>query len=77
MHSKIYGKKVLVPMNGLTMQDVPLRIYKNLIHIFLRNIMKHHKNGILGDYIRLVIHWVEDMVINVSYLLDTKLNITL
>ena len=39
--------------------------------------MKHHKNGILGDYIRLVIHWVEDMVINVSYLLDTKLNITL
>ena len=75
MASKICGKRVVVPRNGLKMEYVPQGIYKNLIHIILRTIMNHHKrNDILGDCMKMAIHWVEDMAIDVPHLLSRKLH---
>jgi hypothetical protein len=74
MASKICGKKVYVPRNGLRMLDVPQGLYKSLIQIVLRTIMNHHKTDISGDCMRLVIYWVEDRVIDVPHLLAKKLH---
>ena len=52
--SKICGREV----NVLKMQDVPPGIYKTLIQIVLRTILNHHRDDILGEYMRVVIHWV-------------------
>ena len=46
MANKICGKKVIVPMNGLRMEDVPKEIFKTLLHIFLTTILNHHKKDI-------------------------------
>ena len=43
MANKIGGKWVVVPKNGLKMEDVPQGIYKTLIQIILRTIMNHQK----------------------------------
>ena len=77
MASKICGREVNVPRNGLKMQDVPPRIYKTLIHIFLRTILHHHMVDILGECIWVVIHWVEDIPVDVPYLLAKILHSTL
>jgi hypothetical protein len=77
MENKICGKNVLVPWNGLKMQDVPPRLYKTLIHIVLRTIMNHHKQYISGDCMKLVIHWVEDLAIYVPHLLAKKMHFAL
>ena len=75
MASKICGKQVVVPRNGLKMEDVPQGIYKTLIHIILRTIMNHHKrHDILGDCMKLAIHQVKDMAIDVPHLLARKLH---
>ena len=74
MASKICGKRFVVPGDGLKMEYVPQGIYKTLIHIILRTIMNHHKrHDILGDCMKLPIHWVEDMAIDVPHLLARKL----
>jgi len=73
MASKICGKKVFVPRNGLRMIDVPWGLYKSLIQIVLRKIMNHHKTDISGDYMRLVIYWVEYRAIDVLRLLAKKI----
>lgn len=73
MAHKICGKKVDVPRNGLKMEDVSPIIYKTLIPIVLRTIMNHHKNDFLGDRMKLVIHLVEDMAVDVPHLLAKKL----
>ena len=78
MASKICGKQVVVPRNGLKMEYVPQGIYKSLIQIILRTIMNHHKkNDISGDCMKLAIHWVEDMAIDVPHLLARKLHYAL
>ena len=77
MANKICGKTVLVPRNGLKMQDVPPGLYKNLIQIVLRTIMNHHKQDISGDCMKLVIHWVEDLAIYFPHLLQKKLHFAL
>ena len=78
MASKIREKQVVVPRNGLKIEYVPQGIYKTLIQIILRTIMNHHKrHDILGDCIKLAIHWVEDMAIDVPHLLARKLHSTL
>ena len=60
------------------MEYVPQGIYRTLIHIILRTIMNHHKwNAILGDCMKLAIHWVEDMAIDVPHLLARKLHFAL
>ena len=69
MENKICGKTVKVSQNGLNMQDVPPGLYKTLIQIVLRKIMNHHKQDISGDCMKLVIHWVEDLAIDVPHLL--------
>ena len=56
------------------MQDVPLGIYKNLIQIVLRKILNHQRVDISGECMRAVIHWVEDIPIDIPYLLDKKLH---
>ena len=56
MASKICGKNVFVPRNGLRMQYVPPRLYKTLIQIFLMTIMNHHKQDNSIDCMKLVIH---------------------
>ena len=43
MVSKICGKRVVVPRNGLKMEYVPQGIYKSLIQIILRAVLNHHK----------------------------------
>ena len=78
MASKICGKRVVVPMNGLKMEDVPQGIYKTPIQIILKTIMNHHKrHDILGDCMKLDIHSVEDMAIDVPHLLARKLHYAL
>ena len=72
MANKICGKMVSVARNGLKMQDVPPGLYKTLIQIVLRTIMNHHKQDISGDCMKLVIHWVEDLAIDVPHLLEKK-----
>ena len=72
MENKICGKIVLVARNGLKMQDVPPGLSKTLIQIVLRTIMNHHKKDISGDCMKLVIHWVEDLAIDVPHLLEKK-----
>ena len=59
------------------MQDVPPGIYKTLIQIVLRKILNHHKQGILGECMRVVIHWVEDRPIDIPYLLVDKIHFSL
>ena len=56
MASKICGREVNVPRNGLKMQDVPPGIYATLIEIVLRTILNHHMVDISGEYMRVVIH---------------------
>ena len=70
MANKICGKTVSVTRNGLKMQDVPPGLYKTLIQIVLRTIMNHHKQDISGDCMKLVIHWFEDLAIDVPHLLE-------
>ena len=70
MENKICGKMVKVARNGLKMQDVPPGLYKTLIQIVLRTIMNHHKKDISGDCMKLVIHWVEYLAIDVPQLLE-------
>ena len=77
MVNKICGKMVKVAHNGLNMQYVPLGLYKTLIQIVLRTIMNHHKQDILGDCMKLVIHWVEDLAKDVPHLLEKKLHFAL
>ena len=77
MASKICGREVNVLRNGLKMQDVPPKIYKTLIQIVLRTIMNHHKDDILGECMRVVIHWVEDIPVDIPYLLAKKLHYAL
>jgi len=74
MTSKICGRELNVPRNGLKMQDVPPKIYKNLIQIVLRTILNHHRDDISGECMRVVIHWVEDILVDIPYLLDKKLH---
>ena len=75
MASKICGKHVVVPKNGLKMEYVPQGIYKTLIQIILRTIVNHHKwHDISVDCMKLAIHCVEDMVIDVPHLLARKLH---
>ena len=60
------------------MEYVPHGIYKTLIKIILRTIMNHHKRrDISVDCIKLDIHWVEDMTIDVPHLLARKLHFAL
>ena len=70
MANKICGKTVKVARNGLKMQDVPLGLYKTLIQIVHRTIMNHHKQDNSADCMKLVIHWVEDLSIDVPHLLE-------
>ena len=77
MENKICGKTVKVSRNGLKMQDVPPGLYKTLIQIILRTIMNHHKQDISGDCMKLVIHWVEDLAIDVPHLLAKKMHFAL
>ena len=56
------------------MQDVPPEIYKTLIQISLRTILNHHRVDISGECMWVVIHWVEDIPINIPYLLVKKLH---
>ena len=57
------------------MEYVPQGIYKTMIQIILRTIMNHHKrHDISGDCMKLAIHWVEDMAIDVPHLLARKLH---
>ena len=73
--SKICGKRVVLPRIGLKMKYIPQGIYKTLIQIILSTIMNHHKrNDISGDCMKLDIHWVEDMAIDVPHLLARKLH---
>ena len=65
-------KTVLVARNGLKMQNVPPGLYKTLIQIVLKTIMNHHKQDISGDFMNLVIHWVEYLAIDVPHLLEKK-----
>ena len=39
--------------------------------------MNHHKQDISGDCMKLVIHWVEDLAIDVPHLLEKKLHFSL
>ena len=77
MASKICGQEVNVPRNGLKMQDVPAEIYKNLTQIVLRTILNHHRDGISGECMWVVIHWVEDIPVYIPYLLAKILNSSL
>ena len=45
---------------------------QTLIQIVLRTIMNHQKQDISGDCMKLVIHWVEDLAIDVPHLLEKK-----
>ena len=63
-----------VPINGLKMEDVPPGLYRNLIHIVLRPILNNDKKYISCECMKLVIHWVEDMGIDVPFLLAKKLH---
>ena len=74
MASKICGREVNVSRNGLKMQDVPPRIYKTLIQIVLRTILNRHRVDISGECMRVVMHWVEDIPIDIPYLLSKKLH---
>ena len=76
MSSQICGKWVVVPRNSLKMEYVPQGIYKlSLIQIILRTILNHHKwNDILGECMKLAIHWVEDIAIDVPHLFARKLH---
>ena len=74
MASKVGGREVNVLRNGLKMQDVPHRIYKTLIQIVLMKIMNNDKVDILGECMRVVIHWVEDIPLDIPYLLAKKLH---
>ena len=56
------------------MQVVPPRIYKTLIQIVLWTILNHHRVDISGECMRVVIHWVEDIPVDIPYLLDKKLH---
>ena len=64
-------------IKGRKMQDIPPGLYKTLIQIVVRTIMNHHKQDISGDYMKLVIHWVEDLAIDVPHLLAKKLDFAL
>ena len=77
MANKICGKTVSVARNGLRMQHVPPGLYKTLIQIVLRTIMNHHNQDITGDCMKLVIHWVEDLAIDVPHLLAKKMHFAL
>ena len=74
MASKICGREVNVLRNGLKMQDVPPGIYKTLIYIVLRTILNHHRDDISGECMRVVIHWVEDIPIDIPYLLAKEIH---
>ena len=74
MEKNICGKMVKVARNGLKMQDLPPGLYKTLIQIVLWTIMNHHKQDISADYMKLAIHWVEDLAIDVPHLLAKKLH---
>ena len=67
MENKICGKTVKVARNGLDMQDVPPGLYKTLVQIVFRTVMNHYKKDISGDCMKLVIHWVEELAIDVCY----------
>ena len=73
MASKICGREVNVLRNGLKMKDVPPIIYKTLIQIVLRTILNQHRVDISGECMRVVIHWVEDIPVDIPYLLAKKL----
>ena len=77
MANKIFGREVNVSRNGLKIQDVPPKIYKTLIQIVLRTILNHHRVDISGECMRVVIHWVEDILVDIPYLLAKKLHSTL
>ena len=74
MGIKICGREVNVSRNGLKMQDVPPGIYKTLIQTVLRTILNHHRVDISGECMWVVIHWVEDIPIDIPYLLAKKLH---
>ena len=74
MASKICGREVNIPRNGLKTQDFPFRIYKTLIQIVLRTILNHHRVDISGECMRVVIHWVEDIPVDIPYLLAKKIH---
>ena len=59
------------------MKDVPPRIYKNLIQIVLRKILNHHRDGISGECMQVVMHWVEDIHVDIPYLLVKKIHFAL
>ena len=77
MASKICGREVNVLRNGLKMKYFPPRLYKTLIQIVLRTILNHHRDDISGECMRVVIHWVEDIPVDISYLLAKKLHSSL
>ena len=77
MASKICGREVNVLRNGLKMQDVPPGIYKTLIQIVLMTILNHHRDDISGECMRVVIHWLEDIPVDIPYLLANKLHSSL
>ena len=74
MASKICGREVNVPRNGLKMQDVPPGIYKTLIQIVLKTILNHRRDDISGECMWVVIHWVEDIHVYIPYLLAKRLH---
>ena len=39
--------------------------------------MNHHKQDISGDCMKVVIHWVEDLAIDVPHLLAKKMHLSL
>ena len=55
------------------MKDVPPGIYKTLIYIVLRTILNHHRVEISGECMRVVIHWVEDIPVDIPYILAKKI----
>ena len=77
MANKICGKKTFVLKNGLRMKDVPIGLYKSGIHIVLRTIPNHRKWNISGECMKMVIHWVDDMSIDILHLLDKKFHFAL
>ena len=59
------------------MKYVPPKIYTTLINIVLRTILNHHRDDILVECMQVVIHWMEDIPIDIPYLLAKKLHFAL
>ena len=74
MAIEIRGNTFYVPKNSLGMQYVPPQLYKTLIQIVLRTILNHHRDDISGEYMWVVIHWVEDILVDIPYLMAKKLH---